>query len=145
MGQCGCSDTNPLYRFPGPDGVHYGIEIYPSCHYCVTPVGVTIYRFDNDGAREWLEYVDEAPFMPYAADRPVEAILSIPVLGAEELAAAISNDQREDAEYNGADDEDYREVAEQDIRCALPDAVLATLDAWTRTVAEGTTHTEEGT
>jgi hypothetical protein len=143
MGQCGCSDTIPDFRLPGPDGVHYGIQIYSSCHYCVTPAGVDIYRFDDTGAEEWLDGVPEAPFTPYNADAPIAAQLSIPVLEPAELAKAIGRDQREDAEYNGADDEDFREISEEDIRLALPAAVHNTLAAWNR-IAEGTTHTEEG-
>jgi hypothetical protein len=112
--------------------VHYAVQIYPSCHYCNTPAGVDLYRFDDAGAEEWLGGVPEAPFIPYDPEAPTAAQLAIPVLEPRVLAEAITGEQREDADYNGVGAEDFREVTEEDIRFALPAAVWKTLNEWRR-------------
>lgn len=126
MGQCGCSDTEPMYQFPGPDGVTYGIQIYPSCHYCSAPAGVELYRFGVGEAAVWLDGVPEAPFRPYSATSPVDADLAIPVLDPEHLGPAL-------AEVCDPDDMDQ---AIDSVRMHLDEAVHATLDAWRRSTGE---------
>jgi hypothetical protein len=119
-----------MYRFPGPEGVTYGVQIYPSCHYCSTPAGVDLYRFGPDEADEWLDGVEEAPFVPYSNDDRVNAQLAIPVVDPEKLAEAMSHHYEEAAAEDG--DETSREIAEEDMRHVLPDAVYKTLEEWHR-------------
>lgn len=118
MGECGCGDTTPEFRLPGPDGITYGIEIYGSCHYCETPAGVVIYRFDAAEAAVWLDGVEDAPLMAYDPERPTNAQLAIPIVDPEFLMKAL---------------EDAVEVEPSDMRLALPAAVHATRSEWHRT------------
>jgi hypothetical protein len=115
MGACGCADTSPEIRLPGPEGVHYGIEIYPGCQYCYTPAGVVVYRFDDDEAEIWLMGTEEAEFQTYLG---INGEIVRPVLEARFLAEELA-DWRED-----------EEVTEGEIQQALPQAVWKTLDNW---------------
>lgn len=117
MGQCGCSDTAPDFKFPGPDGVTYAIQIYPSCHYCSSPAGVDIHRFNDEWTREWCDGVPDAPWLTYAHGDPANAILSIPVLDPKHLMKALGE----------PGDDEYADIDEEEMRLALPDAVHETL------------------
>lgn len=117
MGECGCAATSPEVRLPGPEGVQYGIEIYPGCSYCLTPAGVVVYRFDDDEAENWLMDVDEAEFNTYQG---INGEWVRPVVGAEHLAAALADWLEDDV------------VDERDIQQTLSDAVWRTADAWSR-------------
>lgn len=135
MGTCGCSDTDLMFRFPGPEGVTYGVQIYPSCDYCSTPAGVDIHRFADDSEEAvWVENVPDAPWLPYDGEEPTNAIMSIPVVDPEKLAEAMTAHYEESAAYDG--DETSREIAEEDMRYALPDAVHKTLAEWRLTRVE---------
>lgn len=120
MGQCGCSDTEPDFQFPGPDGITYAIQIYPSCHYCNTPAGVDVYRMTAEDVEIWLNGVEQAPFVPYSADNPSSAQLAIPVLDPASLAKVLNEDV----------DQDLALVREDEIRLALRQAVWQTLKDW---------------
>lgn len=48
MGECGCGQENVAFRFDGPEGVTYGLEVYPGCHYCGNGPAVTLYRIEHD-------------------------------------------------------------------------------------------------
>lgn len=70
MGECGCGATNLLAKFPGPDGVMYGLEVYPGCRYCGTPIGVVMHRFDpsakhGEDMEEFFFGVPDMPFQGY--------------------------------------------------------------------------------
>lgn len=127
MGECGCSSTDVMFRIPGPEGVHYGIEIYGSCHYCHTPAGVVVHRFNDEWAKDWLtEHVPDAPFISYSSGDPINAMLSIPIVDPTELAAAHEEIRLEDG------DGDADRLSEQSARYLLTRAVWRTLNAWHR-------------
>lgn len=44
MGQCGCSDFNPVGKIPGPNDDCYVLQIYPGCQQCNAAAGVIIYQ-----------------------------------------------------------------------------------------------------
>jgi hypothetical protein len=46
MGECGCGNTNPDYRFDGPDGIIYTVQFYTGCtNGCETPAGIILSRY----------------------------------------------------------------------------------------------------
>lgn len=53
MGQCGCGDFDPDFKFKGPGDIVYVLQVYPSCDYCQTPAGVIIYAFAPDDQKLW--------------------------------------------------------------------------------------------
>ena len=53
MGQCGCGDYQPDFKFKGPGDIIYVVQIYPSCYYCKTPAGVIIYAFSPEDQQDW--------------------------------------------------------------------------------------------
>lgn len=62
MGDCGCSAFNALFKFKGPKGITYVIDIYPSCPECCTPAGVIIYAFSKRDMADWgCEDIPELP------------------------------------------------------------------------------------
>lgn len=128
MGACGCSDTDPDFKFPGPEGVTYAIQIYPSCHYCGTPAGVDIHRFNEEWAKDWLmDQVDDAPWLTYGErEDQTNAILGLPVLDPEHLSKSLAEVM---------EDEEGRRASETNIRLALPEAVHETFSAYLRMVA----------
>jgi hypothetical protein len=125
MGECGCSSTDVTYRLPGPPGVHYGIEIYPSCNYCFTPVGLVVHRFDDENAEMWMSGIAEPDFQGYEG---VEEVL-LPIIDAEHLAAALGEWREED------DERTLRRLASE-FHQVLSDAVWRTADAWHRMVSD---------
>jgi hypothetical protein len=60
MGECGCPRMD--YRFPGPHGTVYALELYPGCHDCETPVGIAIHKLSSDD-RQVCEGLPELPFV----------------------------------------------------------------------------------
>ena len=60
MGECGCNEMQPTFRFRGPGKDKYVCEVYPSCTYCETPVGIVLYRFEPKDAKLWdIEFVPD--------------------------------------------------------------------------------------
>ena len=60
MGQCGCGDFQPDFKFKGPEGITYVVQMYPSCDYCDNPAGVIIYALTPEEAEMWgLGHVPE--------------------------------------------------------------------------------------
>lgn len=53
MGSCGCGDYRGDFKFKGPDGSWYVLALYPSCQYCDTPAGITLYKFNEKEMKEW--------------------------------------------------------------------------------------------
>lgn len=53
MGECGCGNFNADLQLPGPDGLTYIIQVYPSCTYCDTPIGLIIHRMTSEQVRSW--------------------------------------------------------------------------------------------
>lgn len=63
MGTCGCGDFYPDFKFEGPDGSLYTLQIYRGCEGCQTPMGVIISRLDGDEIEEWeAQHLPELPF-----------------------------------------------------------------------------------
>jgi len=64
MGTCGCGDFYPDFKFEGPEGSLYALQIYRGCEGCQTPVGVIISRLDG---REEIESwdADSLPELPF--------------------------------------------------------------------------------
>jgi hypothetical protein len=49
MGQCGCGDTQIDFTLPCPDkGYIYGFQIYQGCDYCNAPIGIIIYKLEEE-------------------------------------------------------------------------------------------------
>lgn len=98
MGECGCGATDIMLQFPGPEGIKYGLEVYPSCHYCGTPAGIVLHRLDSNaenGVEEGGFFFDRAPeaeFLGYGPDSFEWALseLSVPVVDPEGLAKALA-------------------------------------------------------
>ncbi len=59
MGACGCGDFRGDVKFKGPDGTWYILKLYPSCIYCDTPAGITLYKFSEEEMKDWA--ADELP------------------------------------------------------------------------------------
>lgn len=63
MGECGCGNFYPEFKFPGPDGSVYALQVYRGCEGCQTPVGVIISRLTGEEIEEWdVEHLPELPF-----------------------------------------------------------------------------------
>ncbi len=60
MGQCGCGDFQPAFKFEGPGDDTYIFQAYPSCNYCNTPAGIILYRMDQKDCKTWgVEHISE--------------------------------------------------------------------------------------
>lgn len=53
MGQCGCGDFQGDFKFKGPEGITYVLQVYPACDNCDTPAGVIIYAMDKNDCEMW--------------------------------------------------------------------------------------------
>lgn len=92
MGECGCGATVLDYKFPGPEGIAYGIEIYSGCHYCHTPAGVVLHRYtaEDDWAQDFLEGVPDAPFQGFQGETEGWGEVALPVVSNKGLIASIN-------------------------------------------------------
>ncbi len=60
MGQCGCGDFHGDFKFKGPDGITYVLDVYPSCDYCNTPAGIILYAMGSDDCKIWgVDHIPE--------------------------------------------------------------------------------------
>lgn len=59
MGQCGCNDFQGDFKFKGPDGITYVLQVYQSCSYCETPAGIILYAMNEKDCQTWC--VDDIP------------------------------------------------------------------------------------
>ena len=87
MGECGCGQDCPEVRIDGADGYHYGIELYPGCRYCDTPVAVTIHRYGDEAASDMLEHIPA----PDIRGDDYYGAFPIPILDPKHLRAALLN------------------------------------------------------
>lgn len=140
MGECGCGDTSPDFRFPGPDGITYAIQLYPGCDYCGTPIGIIVYRF-GPGSEFWHEHLPEPPWRRYSPTT-VDADFMVPIVDDETLAASI-------VEHTGdkgfAEDDDYENLSDalaDELQHALAHAVCSVFDRWKVQIAEHKEHTD---
>lgn len=53
MGQCGCGDFSGDFRFKGPEGIIYVLQVYPPCEECDNPAGVIIYSMNEEDCKAW--------------------------------------------------------------------------------------------
>ena len=53
MGQCGCGDFAGDFKFKGPDGITYVLQVYPSCNNCDNPAGIILYAMNKDDCEMW--------------------------------------------------------------------------------------------
>lgn len=83
MGQCGCADTSMVRRFPGPDGIIYGLELKPPCTNCGARALVIVTRLRDKDDQWWAEGVPEL----FTDPAHQEAV--IPVLEIETVEKAI--------------------------------------------------------
>lgn len=92
MGECGCGATSLDYKFAGPEGITYGIEIYSGCYYCDTPAGVVLHRYtqEDDWSEAILEHVPEAPFLGWQGATEGWGEVALPVISREGLVASIN-------------------------------------------------------
>lgn len=76
---------DPVWFFPGPGDLTYGLAIYSGCLSCGNPAGVMLYEiparsmqhFNAEGAPPWTDYRDSW--------REV----AVPIIGQEQLATAL--------------------------------------------------------
>ena len=86
MCECGCGAFGGGFRFPGPDGIVYLLELYPGCGDCDTPAGVIIHRYqDTEEQREWFGDQPEMPFIDFQGNPPNA------LTGSSEFAQPIVN------------------------------------------------------
>jgi len=53
MCECGCGSFCPQFKFAGPRGITYVIELYPGCDNCSVPAGMMLYAFDKADCELW--------------------------------------------------------------------------------------------
>ena len=51
MGQCGCGDFSGDFKFKGPKGITYVLQVYPPCKECDNPAGMIIYSMNEEDCR----------------------------------------------------------------------------------------------
>lgn len=62
MGECGCGNTNPDYRFAGPGRITYTVQYYTGCNNgCQTPAGIILSRYFPEDD-EWASHAREVPW-----------------------------------------------------------------------------------
>ena len=127
MGQCGCGDFQPMFKFPAPDGAWYAFEVYPGCGYCDNGPGVTIHRMSAQESEEWdVPHLPDLPWhelgYPNAGD---VAEFAIPIIETAALRAAIHNVVGDGDEYDvqGAIEDGTKPEV-------LREAVFTTLENW---------------
>jgi len=120
MGACGCGDFHGEYQFPGPGDVVYAIGLYPSCKYCDTPAGVTLYRFDNGDHEMFdVQHIPPMEFTDYGA-------AFINVLGRDHLRSVIMGVLEGHKPDLGTIDNAEADVLTDEILDQLPSIVRAT-------------------
>jgi hypothetical protein len=124
MGECGCGGQLD-YKFPGPAGSTYALELYSGCPDCGTPVGVSIHRLRTVKDREYHEHVTELPFIGSVGDGACE--FAEPIIEPDTLLSALE-------EYVG--DGIIQEIkdctADRDLRQVLQNAFHATRKKYAR-------------
>jgi hypothetical protein len=132
MGECGCGNTNPDYRFDGPDGIIYTVQFYTGCNNgCETPSGIILSRYLPEDA-EWAAHAKEVPWNTFG-ERPDESgDFCIPIIDKdvlrEKLVAFGSG------VVIGGDDPDGYDTLDDFLQDALGecliDAVSASIQKW---------------
>ncbi len=78
MGECGCGSFCPQFKFAGPRGITYVIELYPGCDNCSAPAGMMLYAFDKAACEDWD--IDSVPGIEIADDGT-----PIPIINKDDL------------------------------------------------------------
>lgn len=83
---CACHEFEGEFRMPGPHGTTYVVCRVAGCEVCDTPVGVRIYRLDEQAAREWL---DDEPALAFEQWDETNGVATLPVVAPEHVSAVI--------------------------------------------------------
>jgi hypothetical protein len=127
MCECGCGNTEPDWRLPGPDGITYAIQVYPSCSDCGTPAGLIVYRFTAEEARSWgVNDCLELPIHPYMRGS-VFGDCRIPIVHPRLLKKKLVELMR-----NVPEEYDPDGYLEDSFDEAFADAVAETFEEWKR-------------
>lgn len=127
MGECGCFNDDSMFRFDGPDGFVYGIEINLGCRYCDAAPSVVIRRYvDNDEGRQWVESAEPAPFLNYSEDGA--GFFAIPLIDTALIIQAIKKELGPAVAIDG-DVVDVETLSEE-LRNACAEAISNTVRAW---------------
>jgi len=59
MGQCGCGDLQVHRIFKIDEDRYVVLNKYPGCTYCEAVIGLTVYFFNKQAFKEWLEGYEE--------------------------------------------------------------------------------------
>lgn len=125
MGACGCGDYQPMFRFPGPDGTVYALEVYAGCGDCATGPGVMIHRHGEEGRRDWdVDHLPELPFHDLGAP---EGQFAMPILSwesARKRFVPLAQDPDQ------SDDFGAKMVVDDILREGLRHAVIDTIEQW---------------
>ncbi len=111
MGECGCAAYDGMFRFPGPRGITYVLEIYTSCRECDTPVSIRLYAMNKENQRIWD--VDSLPLVEIDKDEGT----CVPILHPEDLIKQMQS-------HLFDDDEDGRDECRDSVDDSFRDAVL---------------------
>lgn len=113
MGECGCGETSPHAVLEGPGENTYGIQVYPGCHYCHTPIGVEVYRFGPEFAEDFFQYVEPLTIQAYGDDTTNGVgtlILIDPDRVPDLIQKMIADDLIEDAMLTDLRPDDWRRL-----------------------------------
>lgn len=130
MGACGCGDYQPMFQFPGPDGVVYALEFYTGCEDCGEGPGVVIHRHGAEGRRTWG--VDDLPELPFHDLGAPEGQFAAPILSWEAARRRFVPLARDP---DKPDDFDAKMAVDDILREGLRFAVGDTLDEWRKRLA----------
>jgi hypothetical protein len=90
MGECGCSEFNALFKFKGPKGITYVVDIYPSCPECCAPAGVIIYAFSKQDMADWG--CEDVPTLPIEYEGTCISVIHPETLKEEMLKISNEDD-----------------------------------------------------
>ena len=107
MCQCGCADFSGDFKFKGPGGTTYVLQVYPSCEDCGLPAGVIIYAFSPGDCENW----------------GVASIPEIALDDAGRLVGVVDPQRVKENWSRAAGDSELLEYMEPDIRRGFIDAV----------------------
>ena len=118
MGACGCCNGFGDFRFAGPNGGWYTLQIYTGCTYCDEGPGVNLSFYPTD-----------SPMLPEVLDLPVVEIGEI--FGVPTTDWATTAQQLKE---NWPDNNDVTYLAEDELPDAIVHGAQAIAQRWLRQV-----------
>jgi len=121
MGACGCCDGFGDFRFPGPNGGWYTLQIYTGCVYCDEGPGVNLgFYSPGDPA---FDHILELP------EVQIGELFGVPTTDWNETAKAIKREW--------ADDNNVTHVVEEELPNAIIHGAHAVAQRWIKAVVHG--------